>query len=72
LATQYALDDVNVLTNTAGVRLKKVFKVSKEHGQQFPMPIMLTRQADAYQDEGIIEPGRVEIRATVNMAFEIE
>lgn len=75
LATENALSDANALANAAGVRLVRVLNLSMDYWQNFPRPYMLAKSegygaaADAHQD--VMEPGKTEIHATVNVTLEI-
>lgn len=77
VAAKYALDDASALANAVGVKLKRVLSVSLEHWQQTPAPVMLFKRAEgeSHQNHSIsqdvIESGRTEIHAIVNVTFEI-
>jgi uncharacterized protein len=74
-AAQYAIDDANALANAVGVRLKRILNLSMDNWHQFPAPMMLSKRFEGNQNEveqqEVLEPGKAEIHASVNVIFEI-
>lgn len=75
-AAQNAIADANTLANAMGVKIKRVLNLSLDHWLQSPNPIMFNKHAlmASYEEtsQNILEPGQTEIRATVNVTFEID
>lgn len=75
LATQNALMDASALSHAAGVRLIRIINLSLDHWQQFPAPMMMSKQAEGSNQITLaneaIKSGQAEIHALVNVIFEI-
>jgi uncharacterized protein YggE len=76
VAAEYALADANALAIAAGVNLKRILNLTLENWRQFPNSVaMLNARSIAPAEKeffsNIIEPGKAEIHAAVNITFEI-
>lgn len=79
LATQNALLDASALSNAAGVRLKRILRITLDHWQQSPHPMLLSKRgntsgssSEKLPEQEMFEPGQSEIHAVVNVTFEID
>ncbi len=70
-AAQNALADASALASAVGVKLKRVLNLSLDHRNQYPQPMMLYKSASSEISSDVLEPGKTEIHATVNITFEI-
>lgn len=69
-AAKIALADASALADAVGVKLKRVLNLSLDHRNHYPQPMMLYKSA-AEMSSDVLEPGKTEIHATVNVTFEI-
>lgn len=74
LATKHAFADANSLAQAAQVRLVRVLELALDsNSQHYPVPRMMMAKAEfaAGSYEAPIEVGQVELKANVNVVFEI-
>jgi uncharacterized protein YggE len=77
LATQNALADASALAKAAGVKLVRILNLSVDHWHNFPGQLMLAKRTETLStqtnsaDQDVLEPGKAEIHATVNIIMEI-
>jgi uncharacterized protein YggE len=76
LATQNAISDAQALANAAAVRLVRILSLSMDqwqHQPRFSHFSLMAKAGEANQAgvETPLEPGSVELQATVYMTFEI-
>ncbi len=74
LAARHAFADANSLAQAAQVRLVRVLDLALDSNQHYPVPRMMMAKAEyaAGSYDAPIEAGQVELKASVNVVFEID